>query len=83
MQHPSATVQRKGRFNGKKLIQDHQALGTVPKDKGKRMRSPVQVDEIYSLRVQVNEMQFSFMPGKVTTDATFIVREMMEKHLAK
>ena len=34
-------------------------------------------------QVQVDEMQFRFMIGKGTTDAIFIVCQMMEKHLAK
>lgn len=33
--------------------------------------------------VDVDEMQFGFMPGKSTTDAIFIVRQLQEKHLAK
>ena len=33
--------------------------------------------------VAVDAMQFGFMPGKSTTDAIFIVRQMQEKHLAK
>ena len=32
--------------------------------------------------VNFDEMQFSFTPGKGTTDALFIVRQMQEKHLA-
>ena len=34
-------------------------------------------------QVQVDEMQFGFMQGKGTTDAIFVVRQMVEKHLAK
>ena len=33
--------------------------------------------------VSINEMQFGFMPGKGTTDAIFILRQLQEKHLAK
>ena len=34
-------------------------------------------------QVQVDEMQFGFMPGKGTTHLIFIEEQMMEKHLAK
>ena len=33
--------------------------------------------------VNINDMQFGFMPGKGTTDAIFIVRQVQEKFLAK
>ena len=39
----------------------------------KRVRSQVKIDD----------MQFGFMPGKGTTDAIFIMRQMQEKHQAK
>ena len=29
--------------------------------------------------MQADEMQFGFMPGKLTTDVIFIVEEMIEK----
>ena len=32
-------------------------------------------------RVDIDEMQFGFMLGSVTTDAIFIVRQLQEKHL--
>ena len=31
----------------------------------------------------INSMQFGFMPGKGTTDAIFIMRQVQEKHQAK
>src|SRR5664279_2225683 len=33
--------------------------------------------------VKVDDIQFEFMAGKVTTDAIFIVRQLQEKYLAK
>ena len=33
--------------------------------------------------VKIDDMQFGFMAGKVTTDAIFIVRQPQEKYLAK
>ena len=34
-------------------------------------------------KVVINEMQFGFMPGRGTTDAIFIVRQLQEKYLGK
>ena len=34
-------------------------------------------------QVNINDMHFDFVPGKGTTDAVFIVRQLQEKHLAK
>ena len=34
-------------------------------------------------QVAVDDMQFGFMPGKSTSDAIFIVRQLQEKHLAE
>ena len=33
--------------------------------------------------VKIDDMQFGFMPGRGTTDAIFIVRQLQEKFLAK
>ena len=33
--------------------------------------------------VDLDEMQFGFMPGKGTTDAIFIIRQLQEKHQQK
>ena len=34
-------------------------------------------------QMSVDNMQFGFMPGKGTTDAIFIMRQVQEKHQAK
>ncbi|XP_060771234.1 uncharacterized protein slc22a21 isoform X2 [Neoarius graeffei] len=41
------------------------------------------VENIARELVSINEMQFGFMPGRSTTDAIFIVRQLQEKYLAK
>ena len=33
--------------------------------------------------MSIDNMQFGFMPGKGTTDAIFIMRQVQEKHQAK
>ena len=33
--------------------------------------------------IKIDDMQFGFMPGRDTTDAIFIVRQLQEKYLAK
>ena len=32
--------------------------------------------------ISINEMQFGFFPGRGTTDAIFIIRQLQEKYLA-
>ena len=34
-------------------------------------------------RISIDDMQFGFMPGRGTTDAIFILKQLQEKHLAK
>ena len=34
-------------------------------------------------QMSIDNMQFGFMPGKGTTDAIFIMRQVQEKHQAK
>ena len=41
------------------------------------------VDGLIRSIVNVDNMQFGFMPGRGTTDAIFIVRQLQERHLAK
>ena len=33
-------------------------------------------------RININEMQFGFMPGRGTSDVIFILRQLQEKHIA-
>jgi hypothetical protein len=33
--------------------------------------------------INISEMQFGFMPGRGTTDAIFILRQIQEKYIAK
>ena len=33
--------------------------------------------------MQIDEMQFGFRPGKGTTDAIFVVRQLQEKNMEK
>ena len=60
-----------GNYRGLKLT-DH-ALKVYERVLERRIRE----------QVHINEMQFGFMPGKGTTDAIFIVRQLQEKYLAK
>ena len=40
------------------------------------------VESLIRKRVEINDMQFGFMPGRGTTDAIFILRQLQEKHMA-
>ena len=40
------------------------------------------VDGLIRQLVSINESQFSFVPGRDTTDAIFVVRQLQEKYLA-
>ena len=41
------------------------------------------IEKIIRERISIDDMQFDFMPGRGTTDAIFIFRQLQEKHLAK
>ena len=41
------------------------------------------IEKITRERISIDDMQFGFMPGRGTTDAIFILRQLQEKHLAK
>ena len=41
------------------------------------------LEERIRCQVSIDNMQFGFMPGKRTTDAIFIMRQVQEKHQAK
>ena len=40
------------------------------------------VDGLIRQLVSVNDSQFGFVPGRGTTDAIFVVRQLQEKYLA-
>ena len=60
-----------GNYRGIKLLE--QAMKVYERVLDARIRQQVDIDA----------MQCGFMPGKGTTDAIFVVRQMQEKHLAK
>ena len=40
------------------------------------------VDKIIREMIEIDEMQFAFVPGRGTTDAIFIIRQLQEKYLS-
>ena len=60
-----------GSYRGVKLLEH--AMKIVERVLERRIRT----------LVNLNKMQFGFMPGKGTMDATFIVRRMQEKYQKK
>ena len=61
----------RGNYRGLKLL-DHAMKGM------ERV-----IENIIRERVIIDNMQFGFIPGRGTTDAIFILRQIQEKHLAK
>ena len=61
----------RGNYRGLKLL-DHVMKGV------ERV-----IEKIIRQRILIDNMQFGFMPGRGTTDAIFILRQLQEKHLAK
>ena len=41
------------------------------------------IEKIIRESISIDDMQYGFMPGRDTTDAIFILRQLQEKHLAK
>jgi len=61
----------RGNYRGLKLLD--QVMKVIERVMESYIRSIVSIDE----------MQFGFMPGRGTTDAVFILRQLQEKYLAK
>lgn len=61
----------RGNYRGLKLL-----------DHGMKVVERV-LERLIREKVSINEMQFGFMPGRGTTEAIFIVRQMQEKYLGK
>ena len=64
-------VVRCGSYRGVKLLEH--AMKIVEKVQERRLRT----------LVNLNKMQFGFMPGRRTVDAIFIVRRMQEQYQKK
>jgi len=41
------------------------------------------VEKLIRQKVDIDQMQFGFMPGRETTAAIFVLRQLQEKYLAK
>ena len=41
------------------------------------------IEKIIRQSINIDNMKFGFMPGRGTTDAIFILRQLQVKHLAK
>ena len=41
------------------------------------------VDEMIRAMIDIDEIQYSFVPGREITNAIFIIRQLQEKFLAK
>ena len=61
----------RGNYRGLKLLE--QTLKVVERI----------IEKFICASISIDEMQFGFMPGRGTTDAIFILRQMQEKFLAK
>jgi hypothetical protein len=59
----------RGNYRGLKLLE--QAMKVIERV----------ADSIIRQQVDINEMQFGFIPGRGTTDAIFILRQMQEKYV--
>ena len=41
------------------------------------------IESVIRSQIEIDDMQFGFMPGRGTTDAIFILRQLQEKHIVK